>query len=106
MEKDLKALTILTLISLISVPIGVFLNAYTFLCLWLWFIVPFGVPAIGLVHAMGILLVKGFLMAKYAPVQEDVEPEEKVEKLKGSLAYTYLMPLIALGVGYLFQSFM
>jgi hypothetical protein len=108
MEKDLKALTALVIISLITVPIGVFLNAYTLLCLWLWFIVPLGVPAIGLVHAMGIMLIKGFMMAKYLPKdqEEDEEPATKIGKLKGSLVFTYTMPIIALGVGYIFQSFM
>ena len=106
MEKDLKTLTVLVILSLISIPLGIFLNAYTLLYLWLWFIVPLGVPAIGMVQAMGIMLVKGFMMAKYLPkTQEDETEASKIEKFKGALFFTLSMPIIALGVGYIFQSF-
>ena len=107
MEKDLKALTGLAIATLLFIPLSVFLNAYTMSYLWLWFIVPLGVPAIGMANAMGIMLVKGFLMAKYEPKTDTAATtEEKIEKFKAHLYFSITMPLAGLGVGYIFQSFM
>ena len=46
----------LIIVLAIAIPIGI-LKAFVLSVLWGWFIVPFGIVDIGIVHAWGIILV-------------------------------------------------
>jgi hypothetical protein len=90
--------------TIISAPIVIFYYAFALSYLWLWFLVPLGVPAIGMANALGIMLFKGFLWVKYTPnAQADTTP---LSKMVRGLGYGYAVPTIALFMGYIYHSFM
>jgi uncharacterized membrane protein AbrB (regulator of aidB expression) len=41
----------------LAIPFGLWLKALVGVALWGWFVVPLGVPAVGMVHALGLSLV-------------------------------------------------
>jgi hypothetical protein len=77
----------------------IILNGWVLSWLWLWFLVPLGIPAIGVVHAMGITGVVGFLTKQYTETDGEKDRGEK-------LAYLVVAPFLALAVGYILHSFM
>ena len=76
--------------SLISIP----LSGFTVSALWGWFLVPLGVPAIGIAHGCGISLIVGYLKGT------ESEPESTGE-LPLVAAKALLNPPMYLAVGYL-----
>jgi hypothetical protein len=48
------------LASLALLPFLVFLSAYTFQKLWLWFVVPLGVPGVTMLHGVGLTFLIAF----------------------------------------------
>jgi hypothetical protein len=45
------------LLWLLMIPVGLCFKAVVVQDLWGWFVVPLGVPAVGMVHALGLCLV-------------------------------------------------
>ena len=97
MEKLLVAILLPIFVILIGIPFAI-LNGWVLSWLWLWFLVPFGLPAIGLVHAIGVSTVVGFMTKQYVPNKDGHAGE----------AYTFmiLFPLASLAIGYIVHSFM
>ena len=96
------ALAVLSIVAFaaILVPFSI-LSGWALSWLWLWFLVPLGVPAIGLAHSIGIVSLVSFLTKQYNPTSNDTS-EEKY----GKLAYAVMSPFLALGIGYIVHSFM
>lgn len=66
--------------------------------LWGWFVTPFGLPQLGLAHAIGINVIAGFLTYRYVPSKEgDVW-------VAGITPFVYI--LCAWGIGAVVHSFM
>lgn len=65
--------------------------------LWLWFVVPFGLPAIGLGHALGLCMLVGLAKVRFKG-KEDVTPQS-------ALITMYLQPTLALVIGYVVKEF-
>lgn len=65
--------------------------------LWLWFLTPLGVPALGIAQALGIALLCG-LMCKDHDYRDDKVTGEKV-------AGAAISPLLALLIGWIIHSF-
>lgn len=65
--------------------------------LWLWFVVPFGLPAIGLGHALGLCLLVGLAKVRFKG-KEEVTPQS-------ALITMYLQPTLALVIGYVVKEF-
>jgi hypothetical protein len=82
---------VVLLLVLVITPLFSLYYAWAFSYLWLWFIVPLGFPAISVVQAMGIFIVKGLLFYKYVNI-----PKEKAgEAVTGFV----LAPIVSLTVG-------
>lgn len=97
----------------LSLPVAFFLNLYAMTHLWLWFIVPLGVPAIGMAHAWGILILKEFLRFKFKKVEDSPKGETEDERntrlikdLSGRLATMYIAPIVSIVAGYVATLFM
>lgn len=105
----------------IMAAISFILNGYVLSVLWGWFIVPtFGAPELGIVPAIGLVLVVGILthgtrgigdIASY--LKKNGEDENKDEDLKACgkklleyCAVIILAPLIALLLGWIAHLFM
>lgn len=82
---------------ILIVPIGLY-RAWVLTVMWMWFIVPLGLPEIGIAHAWGISMAIGMLTVSHV-YKEDKEP------LK-SFANMIFAPLVLLGIGYIVHSFM
>jgi hypothetical protein len=63
--------------------------------LWQWFIVPFGLPEISILHAWGFAILIGMLTSP-VNLKEDTQKTDLNKTIIALIA-----PLISLGVGYL-----
>ena len=75
--------------------------------LWDWFIVPLGVPHIGIATALGIVIIVNMLTQHL-----DTKPEKKytddaslLELLVQAFAKSFLSPLVTLALGAIISSF-
>lgn len=84
----LFTILILTLLS--------FYSAFVFTVLWGWFVVPLGVPAIGLFHALGLGIV--FLFPFINMLMTIGQIHYAVEKPKGGLTDN-IVSTLAKGIG-------
>lgn len=91
-------LVAVVLMFLSVVPLVIF-GGYTYMKLWFWFLVPLGVPAIGIANAIGINLLISFSTNK-AKLKDGYS--NNVERLLSLWA----IPLIVLVLGAIVHSFM
>lgn len=84
--------------------IGMLINGWTLTILWEWFIVPFGLPQLSLVQAVGIAMVVGYLTYHYQ--EEPKDKAEPMERVGRSLGFTVARPIFVLGFGWLIHLFM
>ena len=70
--------------------------------LWAWFLVPLGVPAITIVHAIGISTLFAFFKARTPPSDKDAD----WKSLVGTIIGTFLAPLLAVLIGWTAVQFM
>jgi type IV secretory pathway TrbL component len=105
-ETDKKELAVASIVAIILLPFLFCLNAYTLAYLWLWFVVPLGVPAIGMAHALGILCLKGFLTSHLATFKHDEEDVTKSKLMWTKTARNIGVPFACLAFGYIYHSFM
>lgn len=78
-----------------------FFGAFVLTRLWAWFVVPLGVPAIGMAHAMGLVLMLA-LMMMHLKVHEDTDHETGLYRtIARSLAIA-----LAWGLGAIIAGFM
>ena len=97
-DKELTATMAGCLIAIVAIAAGLALNGWALMTLWGWFVVPFGLPAVGLWHALGLSLLGQMLTTRRpAPRKGD---ETGLRHQLGLLAYAVLVPLLALGLGW------
>jgi putative Mn2+ efflux pump MntP len=72
--------------------------------LWAWFVMPFGAPAIGIAHAIGLAVLVTMLTGQRAKTDDD--GEKSLSEFGKTLAYGIGVPLCALGIGYVAHNFM
>ncbi len=84
---------------IVAAPFGMLLRAYTIATLWTWFLVPLGLPVLGLAHAYGIGVLAG-LVATYVPALKDKDVIEVADtKRRDATPYeARLYALIKIGV--------
>jgi hypothetical protein len=80
------------------IVLSLLLNGWVFSWLWLWFLVPLGLPAIGVVHAIGIAGAVGYITKDRKRSKESVN--------WGDVGFSVLAPFVALGFGYVITLFM
>ena len=84
---------------LVALPFGMLLRAYTVATLWQWFLVPLGLPVLGLAHAFGLaVLVR--LVAEYVPSlkDKDVVEADSATKREATSSEARLYALSRIGV--------
>ena len=85
-------------LGLLVLRVGTYIvNGLALKVLWGWFLVQFGLPEIGLAHAIGIGLTAGCLAHQF--VKNDAEWDEVV-------GYQIALPAVAVMVGWIVQLFM
>lgn len=87
------------LIVILSLVVGVFMNGWVGMTLWGWFAVPLGVVPIGLWHAVGLAGLVRLLVGTSRRYEQDKD-ESLLKMSLSSLAYSVLVPLISLGLGW------
>ena len=70
-------------------------SAYVTTLLWKWFVVPLGVPPVGMIHVIGL----GCLVSCFRRAPEKIGDFTEAESVK-YLIRTFLYPTVALGIGY------
>lgn len=68
-------------------------------CLWAWFMVPLGLPEIGVAHAIGVAFLVGMFLSHIKSSSETKEPVTE-------LITPFVVGLIALIAGYIVHSIM
>lgn len=86
------------LIAIAAVVAGSLLTGWAGMTLWGWFVVPLGLPAIGLWHALGLSLLVQLVTVK-RPANRKGDDNDLRYHL-GSLFYAVCLPLAALGMGW------
>lgn len=85
------------LIGTLAVPPLAFLRGWAIATLWLWFVVPIGVPALTIWHAAGVSLIIGLLTH-----QVQHEPDDTANDLFWTRFLTAIIgPPICVGWGWL-----
>ena len=91
------AILIALFIALAFVAGLIVMRAWVLTILWGWFIVPFGLPALGIAWAIGIAATISIFTAK---------PVKSEEGDNSSLAFAIVQPLMALLIGFVAHSFL
>ncbi|WP_443698973.1 hypothetical protein [Pseudomonas sp.] len=75
-----------------------FLEAFTTVTLWSWFLVPFGVAQIGYVHAYGLGIISSYVMGARGLTGK--------KPVSVSLAMGFMVSVVCLVMGFVTHSFM
>lgn len=79
-------------------------NGYVLSVMWGWFVVPtFDLPQLSIPAAIGASMVASYLTAKPTAHRDD---RDSNEILSGALAHTFLLPLFAMGLGWIVNLWM
>jgi hypothetical protein len=81
-------------------------RAYVLRDLWEWFVVPLGMPAIGLAHAVGISSIVGYLTQQAKDRDKDDSNKDTTADLIHAVAAAIIYPLFAWGIGAIAHSYM
>ena len=94
----------LTLLSIVLIVSSVLVSAWAIATLWIWFLVPLGLPVIGYAHALGINLMMTVFTQDFNTKSE--ESDDKVKKFVTQIVKAILFPVIFVGIGWIYHSFM
>jgi len=89
-----------TLVGFIADLISTVIHGWVLSLLWLWFLVPLGLPTLAIAHAIGIGVLVGLLTNQYIPNRDSEE------EILNMVAHSICQPLILLTIGYIAKSFM
>lgn len=98
-------LAILILVTAVAVSVAGYLwKGYVLSILWGWFIVPyFGVAALSVPMAIGMVLIAGFLTAQYIHIEDERKP---YLKLASAFGHEFFYPAVVLGIGWVVLHFL
>lgn len=99
-EKYKRAMMVFALI--IALPFGAVLAGFTISKLWLWFLVPIGLPVISIPQAIGIDILFSFLASK----SHNHDEREFSEKMGQAFSGLLIAPLFILFIGYIVTIFL
>lgn len=94
---------VIALIWILCLPIHALWWGYVATRLWFWYVVPLGLPAIGLWHAVGLGVTAKYIGSRY--VEDDTKNDEQTgsEFFASLLERVYVYPTSALVVGWAVQ---
>lgn len=81
--------------------LSVIINGYVLSILWVWFVVPLGLPVISVAHSIGLAMVTGWLTYQYTNKEED-----NIKALTEFAILFIVRPLAVLSIGYIVKQFM
>lgn len=90
---------------LATMVVGAVMSGWVLSVMWGWFVVPFGVPPIGIAWAIGISLVVGYMTYQSDAVVK-TDDEDRVQTVVNLVALAVLRPLLALAIGAIVHAFM
>lgn len=74
--------------------------------LWAWFLVPLGLPEIGIAHAIGIAMMMALVAKNVEKEDEKREPTEALTRSTRWFAVAFAGTLFAWGMGYILHEIM
>jgi len=95
----MEILVILILL-IVTITLSSILNGWALSLLWSWFMVPLGLPPIGIAWAIGISIVIGYLTN-----HNEKKKGEEVDSTHVVIV-AFMRPVFAVGIGYIVHSFM
>lgn len=87
---------IFAVLLLIIIP-AILLRAWVITWMWLWFAVPFGLPAIGMAWAVGLSSFAALFTTKPASAKD----EDAWDAMAKAAGVMFVSPLLALGTGWI-----
>jgi hypothetical protein len=78
--------------------ISCILQGFVFTYLWQWFLIPFGMKPISLIHAIGLIILLDFGTYHYYDYKSE---DNKLIKMLKALRFVIMKPLTALLLGYI-----
>lgn len=89
-------LVFLAFIGLLAIiPLAIIFNAFVLYKMWGWFLVPLGLPQIGMAHAWGLAILIGMFT-----VRSKIQSKDKKERIAEGVTMA-LSPFMALLFGYI-----
>jgi uncharacterized integral membrane protein len=86
------------------------LGGITIKLLWGWFVTPLGVPGLSLFHAMGLVLLVGFLTYRKADHENELKTKDKLDealaRVLSLLGERIMLVAFTISFGYLFHLLM
>lgn len=93
------------LILVLALPFTIAVRGWALASLWLWFVVPLGVPNISTVHAYGLSVLISLFGSSFAkPESTQVKSRESV--IIGHLITAFATPMFAVGMGWIVKQWM
>jgi len=86
--------------------VGSLFRGFVLAKMWLWFIVPFGVVELSVVHAIGLSLIVSFLTFQQGAEKKQEERASFGEKLAAAFIAGNLYTAVVWGLGALVHAFM
>lgn len=85
-------------------PVVMIWRGYVLSILWAWFVVPFGLPPLGIAGAIGLSYVVSLMsgVAYIDPLNDDDEPLERLLKAAGM---AFFVPALGLLLGWIVAGF-
>lgn len=87
------------ILALLLLPVQMIVSGLVLKTLWFWFIVPLGVPALGVAQALGVATVVSSLTYRHDLQTKDVDGPVLIVRMFG-------WPLFCLAFGALYHAFM
>lgn len=85
---------------IIIVILSIFIQGFVLRSLWQWFAVPFGLPAISIFHALGLILLVDYLTHHYYDYKKTDEAG-----MITAISYLVFRPIIVYTFGFIFHFF-
>ena len=92
--------------ALVLAPLAVLLKSWVLTIMWGWFVVPLGLPQIGMAHAWGIVMVAAMLARSPDTETDDDEDKPEHRLWIAVAARSFGAPLFILMCGWLAQGWM
>jgi hypothetical protein len=71
--------------------------------MWGWFLVPLGLPTIGIAQAMGVALTVAALVGRRGRPDKDKKPEEQIVAIGRDMKDVFIELAFLLALGYVFH---
>lgn len=98
----IAAIVIVALFAIPTFALAIYVRGYVAMHLWQWFITDqFGVPAITIAHAIGIILT--IRMATHTHVREEEDKRTTARKITEAIIVIVIAPFFTLLTGYIIR---